>query len=58
VFYDSESGVLSAEVRMRPYRPFGVIPGIPWVGFDPWLVGYLLVAIPLVPLLKWALRIG
>ena len=46
------SGGRALEVRLRPARPFGVVPGIPAIGFQPWLVGYLLITIPLVPLLK------
>jgi hypothetical protein len=39
------------ELKMRRLKPFGVVPGIGAV-FPPWLVGYLLVTIPGVPLLK------
>ncbi len=51
------SGGRALEVRLRPARLFGVVPGIPAVGFQPWLVAYLLITIPLVPLLKRTLRI-
>ena len=42
---------------MRRYRPFGVVPGIERIYFDPWLVGYLLMAIPFVFILKRVFRI-
>ena len=42
---------------MAEYRPFGFVPGIPWILFAPWLVGYLAVAVPLVFALKRIFRI-
>ncbi len=53
----SGPGEHALQVRLRPARLFGVVPGIPVIGFQPWLVGYLLITIPLVPLLKRTLRI-
>ena len=46
---------LKAEIRLRETRLLG-IPGLgPWL--PAWIVGYLLVTIPCVPLLKRGLRI-
>ena len=48
-----EGGEISAvQLDLPQYRPFGVVPGIPWIMFEPWIVGYLLIAIPFVLLLK------
>lgn len=54
VFYPEPSGSAS-EINMKPVKLFGVVPGI-WV-LAPWLVGYLLITGPAVPLLKRLLRI-
>jgi hypothetical protein len=42
----------AVELKLRPFKPFGVIPRLPWIGLAPWLVAYLLITIPFVPLLK------
>ncbi len=34
------------EVELRPYRPFGIVPGYAPLGLEPWLIGYLLLAAP------------
>jgi len=39
---------LAAQQMLAPYHPFGFIPGIPWIAFDPWLVGYLVLTVPFV----------
>lgn len=36
----------ATEVRLRPVKLFGVVPGLPWVGLAPWLVAYILVVVP------------
>lgn len=53
---DHGDQVLS-EVRMKPRKLFGVVPGIPALLCPPWLVAYLIIVIPLVPLLKRVTRI-
>jgi hypothetical protein len=45
------------ELKMRPLKLFNVVPGIPALYLPPWLVAYLLITIPCVPLLKRLLRI-
>jgi len=50
--------ILATEVVLRQARFLGVVPGIPWIGFPPWLVAYLVIVIPLVPVLRWALRVS
>lgn len=49
--------VLATEVKMRPVKLFGVIPGVPALHLAPWLVGYLLIVIPIVFALKRFLRV-
>lgn len=44
--------VLATAVDLRPVRLFGVVPGIPALGFAPWLVGYLLLTIALLPIVR------
>ena len=48
--------VLCVEVRLKPVRLLGVVPGIPYL-LAPWLVGYLVLVVPVSLVLKWALRI-
>jgi uncharacterized membrane protein (DUF106 family) len=45
-------GRIVTHVQMREVDLWGVAPGIPWLLFPPWLVGYLVVVIPGV----WAAR--
>ncbi len=33
------------------------VPGIPQIGFAPWLVAYLVIVVPFVFIVKWLLRI-
>ena len=47
-----------SEVVMREYRLLGFVPGIPWIGLQPWIVGYLVIVLPLSFILKPALRIN
>ncbi len=44
------------ELQMRPLKLFGIVPGFGWF-LPPWIVGYLLITIPAVPLLKKLLGI-
>ncbi|HUT60009.1 MAG TPA: hypothetical protein VNA25_19360 [Phycisphaerae bacterium] len=48
---------LVTEIRMRPLRLLGIVPGIAAIGFPPWLVAYLVIVIPFVFILKRLLRI-
>lgn len=48
---------LVTEVRMRPLRLLGIVPGIAAIGFPPWLVAYLVIVVPFVFILKRLLRI-
>ncbi len=52
-----QSAFSAVQLKMRTYRPFGVVGGIRWLGLAPWLVGYLVMVIPLAWLLKRILRI-
>jgi hypothetical protein len=47
----------TTEVKLRPVKLFGIVPGIPALLFPAWLVAYLLIVIPSVPLIKRALKI-
>lgn len=51
-WFDDAPGILCIEVAMEPWRPLGVVPGIPSLGFPPWLVGYLLIVVPFVFIIK------
>jgi hypothetical protein len=43
---------------MRPLKLLNVVPGIPALYCPPWLVAYLLLAVPLALALKRALRLN
>jgi type II secretory pathway pseudopilin PulG len=49
--------ILATEAVLRRAKFLGVVPGIAAIGFPPWLVAYLLIVIPLVPILRRALRV-
>ena len=49
--------LLATELKLRPVKLFGLVPGIPAIHFPAWLTGYLLLIIPLTFLLKKALGV-
>jgi uncharacterized membrane protein (DUF106 family) len=49
--------VTSTEVKLRPVKLFGIVPGWPALLFPAWLVAYLLIVIPSVPIIKKVLKI-
>jgi hypothetical protein len=49
--------ILVTEVVLRRAKFLGIVPGIPAIAFPPWLVAYLIIVIPLVPLLRRGLRV-
>ncbi|NIA20614.1 MAG: hypothetical protein GWP05_01305 [Anaerolineaceae bacterium] len=62
--YEDESIICSEvynvkdrDVKGREYKPFGIVPGIPWLALQPWIVGYLIIVLPFSFLLKPVLRI-
>jgi uncharacterized membrane protein (DUF106 family) len=55
-FYNG-TGVDAVELVMPEYKPLGIVPGIPWLTFPPWLVGDLIIVIPLSLLLRPVLRV-
>ena len=52
----NEAGDLGAEIRMRPAKLFGLVPGFGAL-FPPWLVAYLVLVIPLAVVTKRLLRV-
>jgi hypothetical protein len=57
VVYHGEEEILASELGLREYRPFGVVPGWPALALQPWVVGYLIIVLPLSVGLKPLLRI-
>ena len=57
-FYDDDT-VLCSEIEMadHEYKPLNIIPGVPSLFLPPWIVGYLIIVLPLSFLLKPILRI-
>jgi uncharacterized membrane protein (DUF106 family) len=48
-----DNGPIEAvQLDLPLYKPLGIVPGIPWIAFDPWIVGYLIITIPFVFLLR------
>lgn len=56
-FYENDSKITCAELKMREVKLFGFVPGIEALFCPPWIVAYLLIAIPFVYILKWIFRI-
>jgi len=60
-FYEDQP-IEIVEVVMSEYKPLDLLPklampGVPWLALDGWLLGYLIIVIPLSFILKPALRI-
>lgn len=51
VEFDS-ARIKQAETQLKTYRPFGVVPGLGDSGLPAWVIGYLLLAIPISSGLK------
>ena len=51
-----DDGELGAELKLREARPLGLVPGF-GAFLPPWLVGYLILVIPLAVVIKRLLRI-
>lgn len=52
-----DENVLATELKLRPVKLFGVVPGIPALNFPAWLTGYLILVIPVTFLLRKMLRV-
>lgn len=48
---------VSTQVLLTHYRPFGVVPGIAWLGLPAWSFGLLLLAVPMYLAVKRLLRL-
>lgn len=56
---DHPSGAVQrTRVPLSEFRPFGFVPGVPQLAMPPWLVGYLLLTLTLVPLVKRVANVG
>ncbi|MCX7591971.1 MAG: hypothetical protein N2255_10135 [Kiritimatiellae bacterium] len=55
--FGPESPVRGIETVFRPLKLFGVVPGIDMLFLPPWLVAYLLIAIPFVSIFKKLFKI-
>lgn len=54
----SGSRILATEVVLRQAKFLGIVPGVPALALPPWLIAYLLIVIPFVPILRRALRVS
>ena len=52
-----EDGVQAMSLAMKPVKLFDQIGSIDWLFLDPWIVAYLLIAIPFVTILKRLFRV-
>ncbi|HOI53719.1 MAG TPA: EMC3/TMCO1 family protein [Phycisphaerae bacterium] len=57
-FYEEGAPALCTELKLTEAKLFGVIPGLPWIGMQAWMVGYLVIVLPFSFLLKPLLRIN
>lgn len=53
----AEGPIRSIEVQLKPVKLFGVVPGVDCIALAPWLVAYLLIAIPAVMVFRRVLSI-
>jgi uncharacterized membrane protein (DUF106 family) len=53
----THEGGYTTEVKLKPVKLFGVVPGIPAILFPPWLTAYLLLVVPCVFILKRVFKI-
>ncbi|MBN2582025.1 MAG: DUF106 domain-containing protein [Planctomycetes bacterium] len=56
-FYEDNAPAICAELKMEEFKLFGIIPGLPSIGMQAWMVGYLVIVLPFSFLLKPMLRI-
>ena len=52
-----DDSVVCSELALKEYKLFTIVPGIPWLALQPWIVGYLIIVMPFSFLLKPVLRI-
>lgn len=57
VIWQQGGAIVSTQTDLAQARFLGLVPGIPAIGLAPWLVAYLLIAIPLTPLVRYVLRV-
>ena len=50
-------GDVLSEWKRQPWRWFGVVPGIEAWGLPAWLIGYVVMVVPITLLLKRALGV-
>jgi uncharacterized membrane protein (DUF106 family) len=55
--YPGHPVIKGSKVDLQEFKLAGVVPGFPQVGLAPWLVGYLLLAVPLAFGFRWLLRV-
>jgi len=55
--YGDDPATEVVEVALTEYKPFGAVPGCSAAMLPPWIVGYLIIVIPLAVVLKPLLRI-
>lgn len=49
--------ILATETVLRQAKFLGVVPGIPALALPPWLIAYLIIVIPFVPILRRTLKV-
>jgi uncharacterized membrane protein (DUF106 family) len=53
----SGNRILATETVLRQAKFLGIVPGLPAIALPPWLIAYLLIVIPFVPILRRVLRV-
>ncbi len=52
-----EAAEQTFQLNMVKYKPFDIVPGSAAVMLDPWIVGYLIIVIPVAFILRRVLRV-
>ena len=50
--YPNHDQIICSEIELQQVKLFNLVPGIPALALPPWLVAYLLIAVPSVSLVK------
>lgn len=58
VLQHSRERILRTELGLERYKPLGSHLGSPWIGLPPWMIGYLVLTLILVPVFKRLLRVA
>ena len=57
IMFVDDPRIEAMTVDLTEYQPFGIVPGFPAIMVQPWLLGYLLIVVPMAFVLKPVMKI-